>query len=1180
MPRPRTPKRFVAGRTTWAAWPARLFLGASLFAAAVFLPARWEVHALRFFQAVINHNAELRFNNLGIAYMDQQRPADALKAFQQATDANTRDYIPRLNQGIALLNLQRTDEARTILTEISTQHPNDPHAWYNLGLLEKSIGKIEEAAANFEHVAKIDPNDADTHYFLGSAYAELHKYPEAIAEFSTTLKLNPFHLSAEFGLAQAYRRSGETNAAQEHLARFQHLNAEKLGAPMALVYGEQGKYSRAEVITPVNNAAGQPIPVHFRDVTAEVGLKVASAGGTPTESTAKLAEYGTGACVFDYDGDGHPDIFLTNADGQGHAALYHNDGHGHFIDVSAQSGLELKNAIGCAVGDYDNDGRPDLAVSLKSGGVALFHNEGNGKFTDATERAGIHVVGGALSLTWVDYDHDGDLDLYVTRPENIKAESNPGNQLWRNNGNGTFTEWTEPTGLAAAPGGIAALPTDTNEDRAIDLIVTGPFPEPLVFLNPREGKFTTDAQRFPNRIPATVAIASLDYGKSGHIGIALTHSAAPGITLWGNDGAKKFEQLPLPELGWIRGWGVAAFDYDNDGWIDLAAVGEDASGAGKIALLRNEGPHSFRDVTAETGLDEIAVTLHHPRAIVALDDAADGEQELLITQLNAPPVLLKSEGAAKHHWLDLSFKGTNDNKSAIGTKVEILSGAEHQKFELNGVGFLGQSTPDLHIGLGPNITEAEVVRMLWPTGVVQDEIHLEGNQAHTITELDRRGSSCPIVFVWNGKKFEFLADMIGPGIVGHWTAPGQHNTPDPREYFKVDSSQVSLRNGRIEFRFLEPMEELDYLDQARLLAVDHPSNVEVYPNARFMTAPPFPEFKVIAASGAHLPVAALGAHGEDVLPQVSHRDRVYLSDFPLLPYAGFAAPHTLTLDLGDWNPKNPLRLLMDGFTDYFSASSMYAAWQAGMKTEPPSVEALLPDGPHKGQWKKVIDELGMPAGLERTMIADLTGKIPPGTRQIRLTTNLAIYWDRIRFDNSPADTLYQVYEVPLAAAQLQFRGYPQVVEGNPSAGSPINDLRYNYENVSLTGPYSRQQGNYTRYGDVKPLVEKQDNEYVIYGSGDEIAISFDPSNLPPLKSGWVRDYFIYADGFAKDMDFYAAHGDTVAPLPFHTLVPYPYPPASGAAYPADPAHLDYQLEYNTRPVSGPLTQDFQFHYSK
>jgi hypothetical protein len=164
-------------------------------------------------------------------------------------------------------------------------------------------------------------------------------------------------------------------------------------------------------------------------------------------------------------------------------------------------------------------------------------------------------------------------------------------------------------------------------------------------------------------------------------------------------------------------------------------------------------------------------------------------------------------------------------------------------------------------------------------------------------------------------------------------------------------------------------------------------------------------------------------------------------------------------------------------------------------------------------------------------------------------------------------------EVPLAGAKLGFLGYPKYVEGKPA-----NDLSYIYEQVSATGPYSRQTGNYTRYGDVTDLVKKTDDEYVIYGSGDEVAVDFDATNLPELPDGWTRDYFFYADGFAKDMDFYAAHGDTVAPLPFHTTGTYPYP--KGVAYPLDSAHLKYLLEYNTRGVAGPPGASYQFDYSK
>jgi hypothetical protein len=499
----------------------------------------------------------------------------------------------------------------------------------------------------------------------------------------------------------------------------------------------------------------------------------------------------------------------------------------------------------------------------------------------------------------------------------------------------------------------------------------------------------------------------------------------------------------------------------------------------------------------------------------------------------------------------------------------MVAGAHDQKWEIPGAsGYLGQGPTEIVAGLGFE-REAEVVRLLWPTGVLQDEIEIPARKTELITEIDRRGSSCPIVFVWNGERYEFLADMIGPGILGHWIGPKQRNTPDPDEYFKVAESQVQARDGKISFRMLEPMEELDYLDQARLIAVDHPADVEVYPNEYFASNPPFPKFKVIASSDAHPLAGAWDDKSRDILPLLLERDHKYVTNFPDAPYQGFAGMHTIELDLGSWDASRPLRLLMDGFTDYFSANSMYAAWQAGIQPVPPYVETM----DDSGKWVRIIDDMGFPAGLPRTMVADLTGKLPRGSRFIRITSNLRIYWDRIRVDNSAPNLPFKLTEVPLAGAQLGFRGYPRVVEG-----STRNDLSYVYEDVSATGPFTRQIGNYTRYGDVTELVRASDDEFVIFGSGDEVAIDFDASHLPDLPEGWTRDYFFYADGFAKDMDFYAAHGDTVTPMPFHTPKPYPYP--VGVSYPEDPRHLKYMLEYNTRGVAGPAGDTFRFQYPK
>jgi hypothetical protein len=287
-----------------------------------------------------------------------------------------------------------------------------------------------------------------------------------------------------------------------------------------------------------------------------------------------------------------------------------------------------------------------------------------------------------------------------------------------------------------------------------------------------------------------------------------------------------------------------------------------------------------------------------------------------------------------------------------------------------------------------------------------------------------------------------------------------------------------------------------------------------------------------------------------------------------MPFAGFAKLHWLELDLGSWDATKPLRLIIDGYTDYFTATSMYAADQAGIKVIAPYVEAL----DAQGKWVRVVEDMGFPAGLERTMVADLTGKLPAGTRRIRIVNNLKIYWDAIRIDQTPDQSDIRVAEVPLAHAALDFLGYPREIRLTPAS-----DTTYSYARRSMSGPYARASGNYTRYGDVLPLLEKPDDRFVVFSSGEGVKLDFDPGKLPTLPSGWVRDYFFYANGFEKDLDFYAAHAFTVEPLPRHSLLPYPYP--AGKDYPEDPEHVRYQLEYNTRQRSDRMPSTLRYRYS-
>jgi hypothetical protein len=785
--------------------------------------------------------------------------------------------------------------------------------------------------------------------------------------------------------------------------------------------------------------------------------------------------------------------------------------------------------------------------------------------------------------------------------------------MWRNNGNGTFTDQTEQTGLVGDIPATAAIGTDYNNDRAVDLLVTG---RTLLYKNQREGKFSR--QQLLGSLDLGAAV--LDFDHDGWMDVVFSRVQSPALTLWRNFRGTAFEQVGELGTNWVRAFGVAAFDYDNDGWVDLVAVGETKDGKGEVRLFRNLGPDGFKDVTVDVGLDKIQ--LKDPRAIITGDYDGDGATDLLITQNHGPAVLLRNEGGNQNHWLRLSLKGLADNKSAIGTKVEVFAGGNRQKFEIYGSnGYLGQSSTDIVVGLGDS-KEADIVRMLWPTGVLQDEIQIAGDKQQNFQEIDRRGSSCPTLFVWNGKHYEFVADMLGAGVVGHWVGPGQRDVPRPVEWIKIPRDAIREREnshfsqntremghpgstevegprsdaGLLSFRFMEPLEEAVYLDQVRLLAVDHPANIDVYPNEYFASNPPYPAFKVVVSNNEdeRPPAGAWDDHGHDVLPDLlAHH---YFGDFALTQFQGFAQPHSLTLDLGEAYRGGPLWLLLHGEVEYFSANSMFAASQAGIQAISPYVEALGASG----QWKRVIDDMGFPAGGPRTMTADLTGKLPPGTQKIRITTNLQVYWDSIQIDrteqNGPrcqtagsstrAENALarndieicgdekgttRLTPVPLRRADLEFHGYPLKIEGKPAG-----NVQYVYEKVSATGPYTRPSGTYTRYGDVLPLLTATDDKLAVFGSGDEVRLDFDPSNLPALPKGWVRDYFFAANGYEKDMDFYAAEGNYVAPLPFLGMGEYPYAPKK--SFPLDDAHLNYLLEYNTRHMSGNEQRGYWFDY--
>jgi tetratricopeptide (TPR) repeat protein len=1094
-----------------------------------------------------------KVNNLGTAMMNQQLLEKAAARFGDAYQLDPSLVQAEVNRGIALVYLQKMPEAKEALEQAAAKNPKDPHVWYALGILYRIEAQYPEALASFQKVAALDPDDADTHYFLGSVLLELHQPDQALAEFQTALKLNPIHASAQFGLAKVLQRLGRREEATTAFHRFETLNQEKIGFPLAHTYGDEGRYSRVEDALNLNPQVGPMIPVTFTAQAIDRAVPTAAKPGDRPQG---------GACLIAPAGE-HA-YLLVMGSGPDAIRTYVQSASGSFeLAPSTQTGLVASGTgVACTVGDFDNDGLPDVAVAM-SDRVLLFKNHGGGKFSDVTAATGVQPANHPAGITFVDYDHDGDLDLFVTG-EASTTGAKP-NVLWRNNGNGTFTNWTEQAGMGGEGTTTAATLSDLNNDRAVDLVVAGSGAAPTFFANPREGLFKPSPLFAEAGLSPTVGVVVLDFNKDGWMDVALTHSGSPGVSLWRNVQGKRFERVSLPIENVTAGWGLTAFDLDNDGWLDLVAAVETPHGP-ELRALRNLGPQGFEDVTTKVKLDQVKLT--DPRSLIAADVDGDGAADLIVTQPGGSPMLLHNEGGNRNHSLLIAMKGVADNKSGIGAKVEVFADGVWQKYEMTGAsGYLSQGGQQLLAGIG-SAEHADLVRILWPTGVPQDETELGTKNQLNVTELDRRGSSCPTLFAWNGSKYEFISDVIGAAVIGHWVSPSAKNNADPDEWIKVEGSQLRPRGGLLSLRFGEPMEEVNYIDQVRLVAIDHPEGTEVYPNERFLNQAPFASGEPVISTAAHPLAGAWDDKGRDVSELLRTRDHNYVRDFTNLSFAGFANQHTLTLDLGQWSAANPLRLLLHGFIEYFSASSMYSAWQAGLQPMPPYVEAQLADG----SWKRVIDEMGFPAGLPRTIVVDLTGKLPAGTRRIRLVTNLQIYWDQALIDNGPkAPQLMQKTELPLASAHLAFRGYPEQIDGKTPG-----DLTYNYQHMSQTGPFTRSRGSYTRYGEVTPLLKSVDESFVIFGTGEDMDLEFSTASLAPLKPGWKRDYFFYANGFVKDMDFYEASPFTVADMPFHRMSTYPYPATEH--YPLDDERVGYELEWNDRFQSGGAAPYYGFRY--
>lgn len=1149
-----------------------------------------------------------RANNLGVALLEQYKYKEAAENFRRALQIDPRLGIARLNLAIALYKLPDLEAALREAKAAAEQLPDAPQSHYVLGLIARAQNRAQDAAQFFQRVLEIDPRDVGANVNLGQLHMQQRKLVEAISVFRQAVAAEPYNVTATYNLAIALLRSNQREEGQRVMRQFQTLRESNYGTTISQNYLEEGRYGEAIASTgaePELIDADTP-PVTFTEAasllttakpqaasqssTTEASLigRRIKAGDVNERALRDLAASLAGSiALFDYDGDGDLDLFELAPTA---SRLYRNDG-GKLSDVTAQSGLESANSpappTAALAGDYDNDGKADLFV-LRYGGCSLYHNEGNGKFSDVTASAGVPAYPYlSLAAAFVDVDHDGDLDIFIagfadlTKPpggDANKSLSFPDdfpaapNVLLRNNGNGKFTDVTATAQLSINPGrAIAIAPTDYDNRRDVDLLLVNHGGPVSLFANLRDGTFRNVAADVGLSAKASFTCAAAgDINKDNYTDFFFGVEGGPGLFAV-SDGKGRFTTTTAPAAS--ASAGAAQFiDYDNDGLLDLVLYA-----GSSLRVLRNLGGKwvdvSDRAIAATLSADAQAQGAAR-RAMASGDLDHDGDTDLMLLSASGLKAI-RNDGGNRNPSLRVQLTGKVSNRNGVGTKVDVRAGSLKQKLEAFATS-PAIAPADIMFGLGKR-KAPDALRLLWPSGNVQSEFEFarlatrpggEGKtaQAVAVTEVDRKPSSCPYLYTWNGERFEFITDFMGGGEMGYWLAPGQRNHPDPDEYVRITEDRLKQRNGRYEIRVTNELEEALYVDRLQLIAIAHPIGTEVFPNEGLVD-PPRPPFKLYVTRDARPPLRAFDHQGRDMLYQLTRLDRQYVDGFKLSPIRGYAEQHTLTLDLGNASSQRAL-LLLTGWTDYAFSSDNVAAHQAGLTLSPPALQ--VKDG--DGRWKTVIADIGIPVGRPQTIAVDLTGKFLSASREVRIITNMRIYWDQILVDTSGGIFPTRTRRLDPLTAELRWRGFS--AETSPDGREPFG---YDYERVSTASPWKQMAGRYTREGDVRQLLRLTDDMFVISRPGDEIAVSFDANKLAPLPRGWKRTFLLYADGFSKEMDINSASPDQVAPLPFHRMTAYPYPDTE--SYPMTRAHRAYLQRYNTRVVRAFLPREVARPYA-
>ena len=735
-----------------------------------------------------------------------------------------------------------------------------------------------------------------------------------------------------------------------------------------------------------------------------------------------------------------------------------------------------------------------------------------------------------------DIDNDGDLDLMVSTPTGIRIFSNRGNL--------TFDEITQRSSLPESGVNITAFAImDWDRDTDIDIVIATDSGAGWLE-NIRHGRLRYRPLENFSAIKGATSLIAEDF--DGNLSWDLVAAGPSGASVVATDRtpAGLVTSRPARSLASTAVRLASSGDFDNNGATDVILLGE--TGA---TVFSGDGQCGFKPVSrpAEDWLKPV-------QTLAVSDLDRDGDLDLITIEPSRLAFLssqCRESDNPDNGYLEIQLVGFNvkpgeqnsdkrTNHINLGGMLELKSGQQYQAKVVKG--------PVSHFGLGAK-SRADLIRVLWTNGIPTNVVDPVSDEPISIEQ--KLHGSCPYLYTWDGERFVFATDLLWNAPLGLKFAETVIAPWREWEYLKIDGEKLKPVQNEYQLRVTAELWEAEYFDEFRLFAIDHPEGTAIFTNEKVGPAV-IAEPKIHTVRTPRIPVAARDTRGRDILDQVASLDGNYTKTFDRKLSQGFTEEHYLELDLGKFPPAKNVMLYLTGWMYPGSTSLSVQHSQNPDLPIPRPPAILMPDA--QGKWREVRPFMGFPGGKTKTIAVDLSELMISDDHRLRIISTMEIFWDHVFFTMDDAPVEFRQTELKLSRAELVDRGGVSFRSWPASGNGPD---QFDYQNLIPGEAWPPMSGDFTKYGDVLPLLTARDDQLVISGSGDEIRLAFAESS-DPVPPGWKRDFVLYSVGWDKDADLNTVYGDTVEPMPFEAMKVY------GEQRPLDPAYVEYLRKYQTR----------------